>query len=182
MPLRTEYACLGTSQRVWAGRRHKTYLRASAGNLKCLRDVDWCYHVDDVGDSATLAVSVYGSGNQEKEGEQHHTESWQLNQPDPQLVVRQSAILPPEAQPLMPFEKVALGGTFDRLHAGHRLLLAAAAAVCSRSLYVGVAGASLCHQLAHNVHALQHRARLHLLYLGRCVPILYVFKCCIRVI
>jgi hypothetical protein len=39
------------------------------------------------------------------------------------------------------FDKVALGGTFDRLHAGHRLLLAAAAAVSATHVYIGVTGA-----------------------------------------
>ena len=39
------------------------------------------------------------------------------------------------------FEEVAVGGTFDRLHVGHRLLLAASALVCTRRVYVGVTGA-----------------------------------------
>ena len=42
--------------------------------------------------------------------------------------------------------KVSVGGTFDRLHAGHRLLLAAAALVTdarSGTLYVGVTGEAL---------------------------------------
>lgn len=38
------------------------------------------------------------------------------------------------------YSAVAVGGTFDRLHAGHRLLLAVAALVCSRTLYIGVTG------------------------------------------
>ena len=44
------------------------------------------------------------------------------------------------------FAKVSVGGTFDRLHAGHRLLLAAAALVTdarSGTLYVGVTGEAL---------------------------------------
>jgi hypothetical protein len=39
------------------------------------------------------------------------------------------------------FEHGAVGGTFDRLHAGHRLLLAATALAASKSVYVGVTGA-----------------------------------------
>ena len=38
------------------------------------------------------------------------------------------------------FEEVAVGGTFDRLHVGHRLLLAATALVCTRRVYMGVTG------------------------------------------
>lgn len=41
---------------------------------------------------------------------------------------------------MLSFEKVAVGGTFDRLHAGHRLLLAATAAVASREIFVGITG------------------------------------------
>jgi hypothetical protein len=33
-----------------------------------------------------------------------------------------------------------VGGTFDRLHAGHRLLLAATALVATHSIFVGVTG------------------------------------------
>lgn len=36
---------------------------------------------------------------------------------------------------------VAVGGTFDRLHAGHRLLLAATALVATHNVYVGITGA-----------------------------------------
>jgi lipid II:glycine glycyltransferase (peptidoglycan interpeptide bridge formation enzyme) len=38
------------------------------------------------------------------------------------------------------FDFVAVGGTFDRLHAGHRLLLAATALVCKKQVYVGITG------------------------------------------
>jgi pantetheine-phosphate adenylyltransferase len=36
------------------------------------------------------------------------------------------------------FGAVAVGGTFDRLHAGHRLLLGASALVATRAVFVGV--------------------------------------------
>lgn len=42
-----------------------------------------------------------------------------------------------------PYEVVAVGGTFDRLHAGHRLLLSVAAWSCSGHLRIGVTGPKL---------------------------------------
>lgn len=62
-----------------------------------------------------------------------------------------------QPQTSLAFENVAVGGTFDRLHVGHRLLLAAAALVCTKRLYVGVTGAAsiiLC--------ALPHSSNAHL--------------------
>jgi hypothetical protein len=38
------------------------------------------------------------------------------------------------------FARVAVGGTFDRLHAGHRLLLTAAALVSTKHVYIGITG------------------------------------------
>lgn len=39
------------------------------------------------------------------------------------------------------FGNVAVGGTFDRMHAGHRLLLTATALVCTKHVFMGVTGA-----------------------------------------
>ena len=41
------------------------------------------------------------------------------------------------------YSKVALGGTFDRLHNGHRKLLSLAAAVCERELTIGITGSAM---------------------------------------
>lgn len=38
------------------------------------------------------------------------------------------------------FKRVAVGGTFDRLHAGHRLLLASTALVTKDDIFVGITG------------------------------------------
>jgi pantetheine-phosphate adenylyltransferase len=44
------------------------------------------------------------------------------------------------------WDLVAVGGTFDRLHAGHRLLLSAARYLCREHLYIGVSGEALLAQ------------------------------------
>ena len=62
---------------------------------------------------------------------------------------------PPAARPPLPstppppYTRVAVGGTFDRLHAGHRLLLAASALLARDSLFVGVTGDALLAGKAH---------------------------------
>lgn len=51
-----------------------------------------------------------------------------------------------------PYARAVVAGTFDRLHAGHRLLLTAAAlavAPAGGTLYVGVAGGALTARKAH---------------------------------
>lgn len=56
-----------------------------------------------------------------------------------------------EGTPLR-FTKVSVGGTFDRMHAGHRLLLAAASAVAGAppaTIYLGVTGDELLVSKAH---------------------------------
>jgi pantetheine-phosphate adenylyltransferase len=57
-------------------------------------------------------------------------------------------------------ERVAVGGTFDRLHAGHRLLLAVAALACTRTCFVGVTGDKLLANKAnaHLLHTYEHRS------------------------
>uniref|UniRef100_A0A383VA40 Cytidyltransferase-like domain-containing protein n=1 Tax=Tetradesmus obliquus TaxID=3088 RepID=A0A383VA40_TETOB len=47
------------------------------------------------------------------------------------------------------FDHVAVGGTFDRLHAGHRLLLAATALVCSKQVYAGITADNLLAKKSH---------------------------------
>lgn len=43
----------------------------------------------------------------------------------------------------LPYPRVAVGGTFDRLHAGHRLLLAVSALAARDSLFIGVTDGAL---------------------------------------
>lgn len=45
---------------------------------------------------------------------------------------------------------VAVGGTFDRLHAGHRILLAATAIAATEAAYVGITGPSMLHHKSHS--------------------------------
>lgn len=60
------------------------------------------------------------------------------------------------------YERVAVGGTFDRLHAGHRLLLAATAALSSRYVFVGVTSDALLanKRAAHLLQTYEARRRL----------------------
>ena len=51
------------------------------------------------------------------------------------------------------YDVVAVGGTFDRLHAGHRLLLTIAAWAAKKCLWIGVTGPKL----------LQHKKHLHII-------------------
>jgi pantetheine-phosphate adenylyltransferase len=78
----------------------------------------------------------------------------------------------PEADAPLRFSRVALGGTFDRLHCGHELLLGTAALVTTQKAYVGITGrkgiatqtqGSSCACLAsiladHNPHCTELRA------------------------
>lgn len=66
-----------------------------------------------------------------------------INAPDERLVVQSARVLPEDSASSLQFEFVALGGTFDRLHAGHRLLLVSAALVSTKKLYVGITGVIL---------------------------------------
>lgn len=58
-------------------------------------------------------------------------------------------------------DEVAVGGTFDRLHAGHRLLLAACALCCRKKLYVGIAGDGLLRKkaLAETIEPIDERSK-----------------------
>lgn len=70
--------------------------------------------------------------------------------PPRNLVLAGSRLLGREVEDAkaLAFPHVALGGTFDRLHAGHRLLLAVAAAVATEGIYVGVTGAHVARTLS----------------------------------
>ena len=67
--------------------------------------------------------------------------------PPPPLPATARPTLPPSPPP--PYDRVAVGGTFDRLHAGHRLLLATSALVGARELFIGVTAAALLNGKAH---------------------------------
>ena len=70
------------------------------------------------------------------------------------------------------FAAGAVGGTFDRLHAGHRLLLATTALVVARKIYVGIAGDELLKgkHFAELLQPFDARARGVREYLERVAP------------
>ena len=58
--------------------------------------------------------------------------------------------LPPDADKVKPsLPVVALGGTFDHLHAGHKILLSMAAWISQKKLIVGVTGSALSSGAVH---------------------------------
>ncbi|KAJ7775001.1 hypothetical protein B0H16DRAFT_1509174 [Mycena metata] len=71
--------------------------------------------------------------------------------PSPPLASVPAAPLPaPSPQPAPTrFPVVAIGGTFDHLHAGHKILLSMAARLTSRKLIVGVTDDALLTRKAH---------------------------------
>lgn len=79
----------------------------------------------------------------------------------------------PRSKQLSAFRKVAVGGTFDRLHAGHRLLLAATAAVSVEEVYVGITGEGSGSRSRAPVHALAEGNQT--LSPALCVPLMHSF-------
>ncbi|KAK9826253.1 hypothetical protein WJX74_002860 [Apatococcus lobatus] len=62
----------------------------------------------------------------------------------------QAAVTEEGGQTPMRYEHVAVGGTFDRLHAGHRILLAAAALTSLAHLYIGITSDKLLQNKEHH--------------------------------
>ncbi|KAF5829180.1 hypothetical protein DUNSADRAFT_16444 [Dunaliella salina] len=76
----------------------------------------------------------------------------QQSQPCPQANAEHQGKQQGLEEPNLPlcFQRIALGGTFDRMHCGHRLLLATAALVAQETAYVGITAEQL---LANKNHA-----------------------------
>ncbi|KAJ6525599.1 hypothetical protein B0H19DRAFT_1197913 [Mycena capillaripes] len=69
--------------------------------------------------------------------------------PSPALVPNAPTSTPPDADTPSLFPVVALGGTFDHLHAGHKILLSMAAWIAAHKLIVGVTDDVLLTRKAH---------------------------------
>ena len=61
----------------------------------------------------------------------------------PRLAQLDASALEAGAAPAAVYENVCVGGTFDYMHVGHKLLLSLSAHTCSQRLVVGVSGAPL---------------------------------------
>lgn len=64
------------------------------------------------------------------------------------------AVTPPEAEVTHPLSVVALGGTFDHLHPGHKILLSIAAWLANQKVIVGVSDHALLSSKS-NAHILE---------------------------
>jgi pantetheine-phosphate adenylyltransferase len=71
----------------------------------------------------------------------NNTFTFHHEQPEPPLSPKLTLSTLTTLPPL--FDVVALGGTFDHLHAGHKILLSLGAWIAKRKIIVGVTGTSL---------------------------------------
>ena len=71
--------------------------------------------------------------------------------------------------PLTTYDFVVLGGTFDHLHTGHRLLLSQSCLLCDREVTVGVTGEEMLASESSTEWGSDHR---HM-----CA---YIYTCCHR--
>jgi cytidyltransferase-like protein len=80
------------------------------------------------------------------------------------------------AQALPVFGTIALGGTFDRLHNGHRKLLTLGAGLCRDTLVVGITGDAMLQKksLADKILSYQERAKAVVDFLALIKPSLQV--------
>ncbi|KAK9868979.1 hypothetical protein WJX84_001538 [Apatococcus fuscideae] len=85
----------------------------------------------------------------------------EVAQPDSDDVPSESnaAVTAQSDAPLRRYQHVAVGGTFDRLHAGHRILLAAAALSSLSNLYIGITSDKLLQRKQHHdlLESFDHR-------------------------
>ena len=95
---------------------------------------------------------------------------------DYESMVDDSLVYLDDDAPLPSFRSVAIGGTFDRLHNGHRSLLTLAASCCSDTLVVGITCAELLvsKKNASSIHSFVRRERDVRDFLGRVKPSLKV--------
>ncbi|KXZ47714.1 hypothetical protein GPECTOR_33g596 [Gonium pectorale] len=77
----------------------------------------------------------------------------------PYVTLVDGVAAPPDA--VLGFRRVAVGGTFDRLHAGHELLLAATALVAQGSVFVGVTADALLANKSHKELLQPYDVRAH---------------------
>ncbi|PSC70801.1 DNA topoisomerase I [Micractinium conductrix] len=79
---------------------------------------------------------------QQGQQDPHHADPQADGGSPPPEAPRGSRVIGTHSGPLT-FRKVAVGGTFDRMHAGHRLLLAATALVTRGEIFVGITADAL---------------------------------------
>lgn len=77
-----------------------------------------------------------------------------------------------DMRPLPVFDRVAMGGTFDRLHNGHRILLSTSARVCSGRLTIGITSDAMLRKKARADSILKFPQRKALVddFMHRTVP------------
>lgn len=118
----------------------------AAGGLNSLQDVDAVFVCSESRHSYAPRP-VYNLSSQLQQQHLLHPRIPEVNN---FILQATQVIWDPDSQPVpLSFRQVALGGTFDRLHAGHRLLLAAAVAIATDVLYIGITDGKLLESKAY---------------------------------
>lgn len=133
-------ATLADVEEVVASAEHAAECRELLDRLNAVRQAEGLPSLSLTLTTGQPAEPAAGAQQQQQpDGGSDSGTHWDGGEPQPAPLPPGSRVIGDWQGPLA-FRRVAVGGTFDRLHAGHRLLLAATALVALGDIFVGITG------------------------------------------